>query len=248
MIVFVHGVPETQRVWDAMRAELDEPSLAVSLPGFGTRRPPGFAATKDEYVDWLATELGRIDGDIDLVGHDWGAGLTLRLATHPDRTVPLRSWAIDVANIFHPRYEWHDFARIWQTPGEGESFFEQQLATPVEERAGVFEMFGLGTDDARAMASWLDDEMAHSILALYRSATPNPYADWGADLGPTEAPGLVLVPTADPFGDRDLATEVASMTGARTADLDARGHWWPMEDPRGATATLRGFWSSLPTA
>lgn len=252
MIVFVHGVPETDRIWDALRAELDQPSVAVSLPGFGRPRPGGFTATKDEYVEWLAGELreldGAIDEPIDLVGHDWGAGLTLRLAIHPDRPVALRSWAIDVANIFHPGYEWHDFARIWQTPGDGEAFFEQQLATPVDERAGVFEMFGLATDDARTMASWLDAEMADSILTLYRSATPNPHAHWGDDLAPTDAPGLVLVPTADPFGDDDRAAEVAATLGARTATLDGLGHWWPLEDPRSSAAALRSFWSSLATA
>ena len=244
MIVFVHGVPETARIWDAVRAELDEPSIAVELPGFGRSRPGGFRSTKDAYVDWLAGELRSIDAPIDLVGHDWGAGLTFRLATHPDRPVALRSWALDVANIFHPSYEWHDFARIWQTPGEGEAFFEQQLATPVDERAGVFEMFGVGADDARAMASWLDADMAASILALYRSAMPNPHADWGTD-APAHAPGLVLVPTADPFGDDALATEVAATLGARTAELDGLGHWWPLEDPEGAAAALRPFWSTL---
>lgn len=243
MIVFVHGVPEIARIWDGVRAQLDEPSIAVSLPGFGCARPEGFTSTKDEYVDWLAGELDAIDEPIDLVGHDWGAGLTIRLATHPDPPVVLRSWALDVANIFHPSYEWHDFARIWQTPGEGEAFFEQQLAAPAEERAGVFEIFGVAPDDALAMASWLDERMASSILALYRSAVPNPHADWGTDT-PAHAPGLVLIPTADPFGDAALATEVATTLGARTAELEGLGHWWPLEDPAGAAETLRSFWSA----
>jgi len=64
----------------------------------GCQRPHGFTATKDEYVDWSAGELHQFDDHVDLVGSDWGAGLTLRLATHPDRPVGLRSWAIDVAN------------------------------------------------------------------------------------------------------------------------------------------------------
>src|SRR5262245_60307151 len=100
--VFVHGVPETLHVWDRLRAELSEPSIALALPGFGTPLPAGFRAIKDGYSDWLAEQLRRIEGPIDLVGHDWGALLSLRVATAYD--VPLRSWAVDVASCFHSEY------------------------------------------------------------------------------------------------------------------------------------------------
>ena len=94
MIVFVHGVPETAAIWDGVRERIGRDSVALSLPGFGNPRPVGFGATKDDYVNGLLGELDGIDGPIDLVGHDWGAGLTLRVATaHGDR---LRSWAADV--------------------------------------------------------------------------------------------------------------------------------------------------------
>jgi hypothetical protein len=53
----------------------------------------------------------------------------------------VRSWAADIANAFHPQYVWHDVARIWQTPGDGEKFFEDQQATPPEARAELFEAF-----------------------------------------------------------------------------------------------------------
>ena len=68
----------------------------------------------------------RIEDLIDLVGHDWGAGLTYRVATAYGNR--LRSWAADIGNIAHPDYEWHDFAKLWQTPGEGEAFVESQNA------------------------------------------------------------------------------------------------------------------------
>ena len=118
MIVFVHGVPETASIWDGVRDVISRESVALSLPGFGCLRPDNFSATKDDYVDWLVMELDRIDEPIDLVGHDWGAGLTYRVATaHADK---LHSWAADIANIGHPDYVWHDFAKLWQTPGDGE--------------------------------------------------------------------------------------------------------------------------------
>jgi pimeloyl-ACP methyl ester carboxylesterase len=243
MIVFVHGVPETVALWDRLRAEIDRESIALALPGFGCPVPDGFVPSKDTYAEWLSSELSKIDGPIDLVGHDWGAGLTYRIVT--EGRVPLRSWAADVANILHPEYVWHDFARIWQTPVEGEAFFESQLATPLAERAGTYELFGLSPADSRAMASWTDATMAACILGLYRSALPNPFADWGSRFGPSAAPGLVIEASADPFGDVDKAHEVAAMLGAEVAVLEGLGHWWQLQDPAAAAQMLTRFWDSV---
>ena len=84
MIVFVHGVPETAAIWRKIQGIIDRPSTAVSLPGFGCALPDGFTPSKDAYVEWLVAELDAIGEPIDLVGHDWGAGLTYRL---PRRSV-----------------------------------------------------------------------------------------------------------------------------------------------------------------
>ncbi|MGH2474574.1 MAG: alpha/beta fold hydrolase, partial [Candidatus Limnocylindrales bacterium] len=78
-IVLVHGVPETEAVWDEFRAHLAEiESITLSPPGFGAPVPEGFGATSDDYVAWLTAELRRIDGPIDLLGHDWGGGHVFR--------------------------------------------------------------------------------------------------------------------------------------------------------------------------
>ena len=126
MIVLLHGVPETADLWDDVREHLDQPSVALRLPGFGCARPDGFSATKDAYVDWVLAELAKIDEPVDLVGHDGAADSPVRIGTHyPDA---VRSWTIDVAGVLHPDYVWHDFAQIWQTEGAGEDFFAQQEA------------------------------------------------------------------------------------------------------------------------
>lgn len=243
MIVFVHGVPETAAIWDKVRAAINRESIALSLPGFGCPRPEGFGATKDDYVEWLVGELDRIEGPIDLVGHDWGAGLTYRVATaHGDR---LRSWAADIGNIAHPDYEWHDIAKIWQTPGEGEAFVESQNEQAPEERAPLFESMGVPHDDALQMAAGSDATMGSCILSLYRSALPNPHHHWGP-WAPTSAPGLVLNPTDDVFGDEALAAEVAESLGARFERIDGAGHFWPYQAPEAAAALLESFWAPLP--
>ncbi|HVF76396.1 MAG TPA: alpha/beta hydrolase [Acidimicrobiales bacterium] len=242
MIVFVHGVPETAAMWRKVRAAIDGKSVALSLPGFGCPVPDGFGGTKDDYVAWLLDELGRIDGPVDLVGHDWGAGLAYRVVTaHGDR---VRSWVADVGNIAHRDYEWHDFAKLWQTPGEGEAFVEAQNAATPEERAPLFEAMGVPHDDAMEMAAASDATMGACILSLYRSALPNPYSAWGP-WTPTAAPGLVLHPTDDPFGDEALAAEVAEQLGARFERLEGVGHFWPYQAPEQAAAVLQEFWASV---
>lgn len=241
MIVFVHGVPETAAIWDDVRRSIQGESVALSLPGFGCARPEGFPATKDAYVAWVVGELEAFDGPVDLVGHDWGAPLTFRVAaTRPDL---VRSWAIDVAGLMHPDYEWHEFAKLWQTPGEGEAFFEAQAASSVEDRAAGIELLGVPHDAACTMSAAMDPTMGGCILDLYRSAVPNCHAHWGP-WAPIDAPGAILVATEDPFGDRAKATDVARSVGASVVDLDGAGHFWPAEMPERAAQVLEQFWAT----
>jgi pimeloyl-ACP methyl ester carboxylesterase len=241
--VFVHGVPETAALWDGVRAKIDRESVAVTLPGFGSARPAGFSATKDAYVDWLIGELDAIGEPVDLVGHDWGGILTVRVATaFGDR---VRSWATDAANIFHEDYEWHDFAKTWQTPGAGEAAMEALRALPVDDSIALLVGLGVPQADARAMWEAGDATMDGCVLDLYRSTVPNASRDWGAAVGPTQAPGLVLVATADAFGNVALSTDMAGRLGARTERLDGLGHWWALQDPARAADVLTKFWASL---
>jgi pimeloyl-ACP methyl ester carboxylesterase len=243
VIVFLHGVPETAALWDKVRAEFDEETVALSLPGFGCARPPGFGATKDDYADWLVGELEAFDAPVDLVGHDWGALLTYRVAT--TRGDLLRSWTADIANGVHPDVEWHRFAKTWQTPGEGEAYFQAIRELPVETMAEAYEGFHLNHDDALTLARWADDTMATCILDLYRSATPNVYHSWGAQFGPTSAPGLILFAEVDSFGNEAMSHEVAEKLHAREATLPGVGHWWALEAPRESAAVIKEFISSI---
>jgi pimeloyl-ACP methyl ester carboxylesterase len=242
VIVFVHGVPETAAIWRKVRAAIGRESVALSMPGFGCPRPEGFTATKDDYAAWLIGELEALDGPIDLVGHDWGAGLTYRVASRDGEL--LRSWAADVGNIVHPSYEWHAFAKVWQAPGDGEAFVQGQNDLPPGERAAGLESMGISHEDALELATGSDATMGQCILDLYRSALPNIHADWGP-WAPTSAPGLVIHPTEDPFSDEALAPEVADALGARFARIEGAGHFWPYQAPEKGVAILEEFWAEL---
>ncbi len=240
MIVLVHGVPETAALWHRLQTHLDGESVAVCLPGFGCARPGGFAATPDAYADWLVGELEHRGEPVDLVGHDWGAALTYRVATtRPDL---LRTWAADAAYLLHPDYVWHDLARTWQTEQAGEAFWEGYLGQPAEQVAAAFEPWGVTHADAMALAAMADETMARCVLDLYRAATPNPHARWAA--ARSIVPGLVLDTPADPFGPQQQSLEVARTLGADVAHLDGLGHWWALQDPARVAAELTTFWKA----
>jgi pimeloyl-ACP methyl ester carboxylesterase len=241
--VLVHGVPETPAVWDPLRAHLaSDDVVAPQLPGFGCEPPPGFAATKEEYVAWLVGELEALQGDVDLVGHDWGGGFVVRVvSTRPDL---VRSWVSDAAGMGDAGFAWHDLAKVWQTPEAGETFWEQQLALPAEAAAGTLGALGVPAEQALMMAGWPDKTMADCILALYRSAV-DVGREWSGELERVPAPGMVLVAGDDPFLDGASARAVAGRAGAKVADLAGVGHWWMLQDPVRGAAVLEEFWASV---
>jgi pimeloyl-ACP methyl ester carboxylesterase len=186
--VFVHGVPETPAVWRGLLAALDRPdTVALSLPGFDSARPAGFGATMTEYADWLAAQLERLDGPVDLVGHDWGGGFVVRVvSTRPE----------------------------------------------------------LPQEPALDLASHINRTMTDCILDLYRSAV-DVGRQWGPDFAAIPAPGLVIIPSEEPFMRAVSSTRAAARADARTAALDGLGHWWMLQDPARAATVLREFWATL---
>ncbi|MGE0141290.1 MAG: alpha/beta fold hydrolase, partial [Ilumatobacteraceae bacterium] len=218
------------------------------LPGFGCATPAGFGATKEEYADWFTAELESIaasSGPVDLVGHDWGGAIAMYVAAQrPDL---IRTWACDVLGVFHPDYVWHQFAQIWQTPGDGEAFFEQNLATPVADRVAVYEQIGIPRATAEQFVAAGDAEMARCVLALYRSAAQPATAEWGRQLGGAATrPGLAIIAPDDPFvRSLDLAPLVAEQLGARQQVMEGQGHWWMLSDPKRGARVLTEFWESV---
>jgi len=237
--VFIHGVPDTPRVWDQLLAELSrDDTVTLRLPGFGCPRPEGFAATKEAYVEWLAAEIAGIDGPIDLVGHDWGCMLVLRLAS---LQIPnLRSWACGNGPIDRT-YVWHDTAQMWQTEGVGEQVMEDFITAEVMQM--VFEAEGMAPEAAAAEAGDIDATMKACILDLYRSAV-HAGEEWADDLDHIDTPGLVLWADADQYVGFEFGERLADRTGAHLVRLSCT-HWWPTREPRAAADALRKFWAAL---
>jgi pimeloyl-ACP methyl ester carboxylesterase len=245
-VVLVHGLPETRDIWRPLREILDRDSVAVALPGFGASRPRGFTATKDAYADWLGETLNRLQKPVDVVGHDLGALLTMRVASGFD--VTLRSWAVDVPDIFHPQFAWPERIRNLQKPGVGEQMLKAaREVDPDDPESTASRLIGAGVprELAREIGAAHNEVMSQSILDFYRSAMPNVGADWWAKIAsPTRSRGLVLL-LPDPPEVEAMSLQVAERLGAETARLEGLNHCWMAEAPEHVISVLERFWSSL---
>ncbi|CAG0937651.1 hypothetical protein TFLX_06600 [Thermoflexales bacterium] len=182
-IVFVHGLPETSEIWTPLLTTLGREARPVALPGFGTPRPDGFSGTRDAYAEWLGTRLKQLGQPVDIVGHDLGALLTLRVVSAFD--IPVRSWVVDVANIFHPHFVWPKRVHDLQIPGVGEALLKTtREAHPDDPQSTVSRLVeeGVPRDLAHVIGKAHDEVMSQSILDFYRSAVPNVAAGWWEDI------------------------------------------------------------------
>jgi len=240
--VFVHGVPETHRTWDAVRQRLQrDDTVALALPGFDAPLPDHWDATKEQYAEWIVRELealGAASEPVDLVGHDWGSILVQRVASvRPElvRTLACGGGPLD------RDYVWHDLAQMWQTPGTGEEvmagFTAEALRTGLEPE--------LGADAAATMAAHIDDTMKSCILSLYRSAV-TVGAEWqdAVDaLGESDQrmPMLAIWGRDDVYAPPEFGRRLAERLHGELLELDC-GHFWPINRPEAVASALQDLW------
>ncbi len=249
-VVFVHGNPETAAIWRPLTAAIAGRGrtdvIALSPPGFGAPVPDGFDPTMDNYADWLVGELEAIRAtgtEIDLLGHDWGAGHVYgALARRPDL---VRTWACDVAGLLHRDYVWHDAALAWQTPDVGEQVIALMVDVSHDDKVAMFAGLGLPSDLADDVADAVDDDMGRCILRLYRTGAQPAGAELGARLADMDLPpGLVIGAELDAYVSFELGNDVARQLHAEVLLLEGRGHWWMVDDPDPVADSLIAFWSA----
>lgn len=234
--LFIHGVADTTEVWNKVRSYLaHHETVAVALPGFGNDVPEGFRSDKEAYVQWIIDKIELTDAPVDLIGHDWGGMFALRIASlRPDLVRSVASGNFPVS----PSYEWHNLAKIWQTPEKGEEFMRDL------DKEGFTELMkGLGVDemDAASTADHVDDRMKTAILKLYRSAT-HLGEEWARDLSKIKCPTLIY------WGNRDLECPVRfayemshNIPNSNVVEIEC-GHWVPLQSPETLAHILEDHW------
>lgn len=241
MKLFLHGVPDTPSMWDPLIAELGlgtDEYLAPAMPGFVTPPPQGFGSTKEEYVDWYISEIETThaaQGPVDLVGHDWGAIITVRAASLKPELV--RTWC--VANALpHPDYKWHSMARMWQTPVIGEMI---TAITRKEQLCKALHASGIPADLASKEASHWSSHMKKSILRLYRSAK-TAGTDWWPETENLPERGMVFWGVDDPYVPVEIADKFCAATGAKLLKQEKTGHWSIIERADILAGALKQHW------
>jgi pimeloyl-ACP methyl ester carboxylesterase len=217
--VFVHGVADTYRLWDDVRSHLSSvTSTALMLPGFGVGVPHGFTP-------------------VDLVGHDWGAMFSMRVASL--RTDLVRTVAAGNGPICED-YEWHRLAKIWQTPGDGETFMRDLTQNSFSR---MLESLGVPSGAAERGARHVDDRMKQCILELYRSAV-HVGKEWQGGLAGVQCPAMIFWGIKDTECPVRYAHQMAEhLPRSRVIELDC-GHWVPIEKPEELAALLLQQWAS----
>ena len=249
-VVLVHGNPETAALWGPLTEALVDRGrsevIALSPPGFGAPVPDGFDPTMDNYADWLVAEVESIRAtgtEIDLLGHDWGAGHVYgALARRPDL---VRTWAGDIAGVIHRDYVWHDMAQAWQAPEIGEQVITGMTAASADDKVALFTGLGLPSDLASELAAGLNAEMGRCVLRLYRTGAQPAVGELGACLALMDLPpGLVIDAELDVYIPSELSNDIARQLDAEVLRLDGRGHWWMADDVGGIADQLIAFWSA----
>lgn len=241
MILFVHGVPDTPILWDPLIAALGlQPGsyMAPALPGFGTDKPPGFHSTKDEYASWLITQMEAAVEPVHIVGHDWGALLTLRVASlRPDL---VKSWCVTNA-VIDPEYSGHRTARMWATPLLGEFVMLNMRNQPRLVEALV--QGGMPRSLAEAEVPHIDKRMRQSILSLYRSAIGLRFSGhWVDDLANLPEHGQLFWGETDPFVDLSVAERFSKRHSTPLHVERGTGHWACHDRAENFAGVLRALW------
>ncbi|RAN37320.1 alpha/beta fold hydrolase [Hyphomonas pacifica] len=244
MIIFVHGVPDTPHLWQPLIKALgltEADYKAPALPGFGCPRPDGFSATKDAYADWLVSQMESADEPVDIVGHDWGALLTLRAASlRPDL---VRSWCVTNA-VIDPDYSGHTMARRWATPLVGEMVMlgmrNKQRLLPALMQGGM------PADLAKQEMPLIDKTMRQCILSLYRSAVGLRFkGKWVEDLKNLPSQGQLFWGETDPYVDLSVAERFSKTHNVPLHIEKGAGHWACAERAEQFAGLLKEHWAKV---
>lgn len=228
--LFLHGNPDSSEMWAGVIDRLSPRlrCIAPDLPGFGqSTTPEGDAVYSLDhmaaFIEDLRLALG-LNEPLNLVGHDFGGMFLLAWAIkHPAQVRRM----VMMDTVFFADYRWHFWGRIWRTPVLGEMSmltmnwpifrWELRRGSPHLPEDHLRRTYALGTPTMR-----------RNVLRLYRSANPENFAQWEAQLPALtkRAPLLVLWGDKDPYIDKSYAERFSAQ---KVIHYPNAGHWLAVE-------------------
>ena len=248
-ILFVHGVPETGAIWEPLISALglDEGTWhAPTYPGFGGEaQSPSFQPTLENYALWLTDKVDELTHDtgqpIDLVGHDFGAALVLRVSsTRPQK---IRSWSL-MNSLIDSDLNPHLPALILKSPWLGKLVLSAFRSRRLMQR--FYTRQGVPGDMAEREAAKITPEMRACISSIYRSSDPQLARKWEEELDQLPEHGLLVFGDRDPYVPISAAQKFAEHWNAGLHIEAGAGHWAIVERPGEIANVLRSFWQTMP--
>jgi len=230
--LFVHGIPTSSDDWLELLARTG--GIAPDLIGFGRSAKggqldyslAGLAGFLEKLLDHLGVQ------DLQVVGHDWGARVALKLAERN----PGRVRRLVLVNPPPTREHWPRILKWWQVRGLGELLMG---ATPSRLFARELRRGAVRTNawpDGRVKAAWdqFDQGTQRAILRLVRSAADDVIGGGGSrppDVT-TEGGATVLWGEEDPWYPPATADAYAALLpGATVERIAGAGHWPWLDRP-----------------
>lgn len=243
-VLFLHGVPDTADMWDAVIDHLGEGyhAIAPDMPGMGrSSTPADFDFSLEAEAQFVEDLIDALDIDlpVHLVAHDFGAHYGLAWAVrHPER---VRTMTVTNTSFFTD-YHWHQSAQMWRTPLLGEIMMrivtpKMFINTMKKNAPNLSESYW---QQVFAL-SFAKPSVRPTILSLYRTRNPQQdFVGWQDELRAlvVRKPLQVLWGDADPFA----APLYAEKFGTKNVQHFAQyGHWLPVEAPKIYAERLADF-------
>jgi haloalkane dehalogenase len=239
-VAFVHGYPESSRMWLGVMEALTAAGrrcIAPDLYGLGDSGDDAPTTFEDnlaaftELIDALGIDRAAV------VVHDWGGFIGLAWASsHPEAVEAL---VISDTGFFSDG-RWHEMGEAMRSD-QGEAVvgaIGREGFAAMLRSAGPF-------DDATLDAYWApfeDGRGQRATLDFYRSMDFEKLAPYEAGLAELEVPTLLLWGADDPFAPLAAARRFErQMPGAELVAVEGAGHFVYTEQPERCSREIVAF-------
>jgi pimeloyl-ACP methyl ester carboxylesterase len=237
--VLLHGVGLDATMWEPVQAELAGPTLALELPGHGSR--PALRA--EQSLSSLAEDVLRRmpEEPVHLVGFSLGALIAQHIARYASHRVKTLTSVSSVCQ---------------RTPEEAAAV-EQRLQTAQQEfeagaRAAIARWFPVGTEVPFEVV----DRVKSVLLANDRESYRHAYAvfargdrDIGDELSAISCPSLAITGELDPGSTPEMSRRLAeAIPECRLTVVPQARHMLPIENAPAVAAAVRYLAQASPDA